>query len=70
MALLVRRPVVAWHALDLGTGRGRLPLVVPDPVTGRTGVLLFPDERHMPRGLEDRVHMEEQILAFLQKHLG
>lgn len=44
VALLVRRPVVAWHALDLGTGRGRLPLVVPDPVTGRTGVLLFPDE--------------------------
>ncbi|MCY0987857.1 DPP IV N-terminal domain-containing protein [Nannocystis sp. ILAH1] len=33
-------------------------------------LLLFPDERHMPRGLEDRVHMEEQILAFLQKHLG
>ncbi|MCY1054520.1 DPP IV N-terminal domain-containing protein [Nannocystis sp. SCPEA4] len=33
-------------------------------------LLLFPDERHMPRGLEDRVHMEEQILAFMQKHLG
>lgn len=44
VALLVRQPVVAWHALDLGTGRGRLPLVVPDPVSGRTGVLLFPDE--------------------------
>ncbi|WP_206690381.1 endonuclease/exonuclease/phosphatase family protein [Quadrisphaera sp. INWT6] len=44
VALLVRRPVVAWHALDLGTGRGRLPLVVPDPASGRTGLLLFPDE--------------------------
>lgn len=44
VALLVRQQVVAWHALDLGTGRGRLPLVVPDPATGRTGVLLFPDE--------------------------
>ncbi|MGQ7297360.1 endonuclease/exonuclease/phosphatase family protein [Quadrisphaera sp. KR29] len=44
VALVVRRPVTAWHALDLGTGRGRLPLVVPDPASGRTGVLLFPDE--------------------------
>ncbi|TNM68545.1 endonuclease [Streptomyces sp. NP160] len=44
VALLVRQPVTAWHALDLGTGRGRLPLVVPDPASGRTGVLLFPDE--------------------------
>ena len=32
-------------------------------------LLLFPDERHMPRRLEDRVHMEEQIFAFIQKHL-
>lgn len=32
-------------------------------------LLLFPDERHMPRRLEDRVHMEEQILAFIQKNL-
>lgn len=44
VALLVRQPVVAWHALDLGTGRGRLPLLVPDPASGRTGLLLFPDE--------------------------
>lgn len=32
-------------------------------------LLLFPDERHMPRRLEDRVHMEQQILAFIHKHL-
>ena len=32
-------------------------------------LLLFPDERHMPRRLEDRVHMEEQIFAYIQKHL-
>ncbi len=32
-------------------------------------LLLFPDERHMPRKLEDRVHMEEQIFAYLVKHL-
>ena len=28
-------------------------------------LLLFPDERHMPRGEADRVYMEERILAFL-----
>lgn len=32
-------------------------------------LLLFPDERHMPRRLEDRVHMEQQIFAYIQKHL-
>lgn len=32
-------------------------------------LLLFPDERHMPRRLEDRVHMEEQILAFIRRNL-
>ncbi len=32
-------------------------------------LLLFPDERHMPRKLEDRVHMEDQIFAYLSKHL-
>ncbi|MBK9757746.1 MAG: DPP IV N-terminal domain-containing protein [Nannocystis sp.] len=32
-------------------------------------LLLFPDERHMPRRLEDRVHMEQQILDYIGKHL-
>ena len=32
-------------------------------------LLLFPDERHMPRRLEDRVHMEQQILDYIAKHL-
>ena len=27
-------------------------------------LLLFPDERHMPRGAQDRIFMEEQILGF------
>lgn len=32
-------------------------------------LLLFPDERHMPRRLEDRVHMEQQILDFIRRTL-
>jgi len=32
-------------------------------------LLLFPDERHMPRRLEDRVHMEQQILDFIARNL-
>ncbi len=32
-------------------------------------LLLFPDERHMPRRLEDRVHMEDQILEFVARNL-
>jgi dipeptidyl-peptidase-4 len=32
-------------------------------------LLLFPDERHMPRRLEDRVHMEQQILDFIARSL-
>ncbi|PRQ07646.1 S9 family peptidase [Enhygromyxa salina] len=30
---------------------------------------LYPDERHMPRKLEDRVYMERRIFEFLTKHL-
>lgn len=33
-------------------------------------LLLFPDERHLPRKLADRVYMEEQILAFFRRELG
>lgn len=43
-ALLTTRPVRAWHALDLGTGRGRLPLRGPDPRTGAVRTWWFPDE--------------------------
>jgi dipeptidyl-peptidase-4 len=32
-------------------------------------LLLFPDERHLPRKLADRVFMEEQILAFFEREL-
>jgi dipeptidyl-peptidase-4 len=32
-------------------------------------LLLFPDERHMPRKLADRVFMEEQIIAFFEREL-
>jgi dipeptidyl-peptidase-4 len=32
-------------------------------------LLLFPDERHTPRGLGDRVFMEEQLYAFLDRSL-
>ena len=32
-------------------------------------LLLFPKERHMPRGLEDRVYMEQRIFDFVAKHL-
>ncbi len=33
-------------------------------------LLLFPDERHMPRGQKDMRMMEERISLFLQKHLA
>ena len=32
-------------------------------------LLLFPDERHSPRRLADRVFMEEQICQYFKKHL-
>ncbi len=32
-------------------------------------LLLFPGERHMPRKLEDRVHMEQQLYAFIRENL-
>lgn len=32
-------------------------------------LLLFPDERHMPRGAADRIFMEEQILGFFKAAL-
>jgi dipeptidyl-peptidase-4 len=33
-------------------------------------LLLFPDERHMPRSLADRIFMEEEIYTFLSTHLA
>ncbi|HSH02686.1 MAG TPA: S9 family peptidase [Anaerolineae bacterium] len=32
-------------------------------------LLLFPDERHMPRGLADRIYMEEYIADYFKTHL-
>lgn len=32
-------------------------------------LLLFPDERHMPRRLEDRVYMEQRICDFFEEYL-
>lgn len=32
-------------------------------------LLLFPDERHMPRSMADRVYMEERIAEFFERHL-
>jgi dipeptidyl-peptidase-4 len=32
-------------------------------------LLLFPDERHMPRRLEDRIYMEERIRDFFVENL-
>ena len=33
-------------------------------------LLLFPDERHMPRGLADRIYLEERIAAFFARELS
>ena len=33
-------------------------------------LLLFPDERHVPRRLEDRTYMEQQIQGYFKTHLG
>ncbi len=60
VALLVRAEVVSWHALDLGTGHGRLPLPVTDPVSGRPGLLLFPDE---PRAAVAAVLADGTVVA-------
>ena len=40
-------------------------------ITARKGyeLILFPDERHLPRKLADRVYMEERIRDFFIKHL-
>jgi dipeptidyl-peptidase-4 len=32
-------------------------------------LLIFPDERHMPRSLADRVFMEEQVRDYFLEHL-
>ncbi|MGE0712963.1 MAG: S9 family peptidase [Planctomycetota bacterium] len=33
-------------------------------------LLLFPDERHMPRGLADRVALERRLVAFFERELA
>ena len=32
-------------------------------------LLLFPDERHLPRKIEDRIYLEERVLDFLMRYL-
>ena len=32
-------------------------------------LLIFPDERHMPRGQRDRVYMEKRIWDFIERNL-
>ncbi|TFG68802.1 MAG: hypothetical protein E4H27_07650, partial [Anaerolineales bacterium] len=32
-------------------------------------LLLFPDERHMPRRLEDRIYLEKRLGEYFQAHL-
>lgn len=32
-------------------------------------LLIFPDERHMPRRLRDRIYMEERIWDFIERSL-
>lgn len=44
VAVLSRRPVRDWHVLELGHGRGRLPLRAPDPFTGADRWWWIPDE--------------------------
>ena len=35
----------------------------------RYELVLFPDERHLPRKMEDRVYMEERIAEFFESNL-
>lgn len=44
IAILSRRPVRDWHVLELGHGRGRLPLRAHDPLTGADRWWWIPDE--------------------------
>lgn len=32
-------------------------------------LIVFPDERHMPRKLNERIYMEERIFEFIRKYL-
>ena len=32
-------------------------------------LVLFPDERHMPRKLDDRIYMEDRMFQFITKYL-
>jgi len=32
-------------------------------------LIVFPDERHMPRKLDERIYMEERIFEFIRKYL-
>ena len=32
-------------------------------------LLAFPDERHLPRGVADRVYMEQRVMRFIERSL-
>ena len=32
-------------------------------------LVLFPDERHMPRKLDERIYMEERVFEYIRKYL-
>ena len=32
-------------------------------------LLAFPDERHLPRGVADRVYMEQRVMSFIERSL-
>ena len=46
------------------------PWVYDEEAQKEYELLLFPNERHSPRSLDDRVYMEQRVLAFLQKALA
>ena len=66
VGLVSRLPVSTWSVLGLGRGRGRLPLRVTHPRTGRSGVLWFPDEPRVALAAE----LDDVPLVVVSAHLS
>ncbi len=66
VGLVSRAPVRTWSVLGLGNGKGRLPLRVTHPRTGRTGVLWFPDEPRVALAAE----LDDVPLVVVSTHLS